>query len=197
VRSDAEAAHERAFGPRGSGILLAAGTGSIALGWTATRGRGRGWDGNGRWERAGGLGPLLGDEGSAFWIGREWLRATSRGTGLLHVRRLSRAPDAVARIAALAPSVLDRARRGDRVARRIVAEAQRHLAALLIETAERLRLLPPVPVSWTGGLLDDARFRAGVWREARRRGLRLRLTPPGNLERRLAALARRTPRTHR
>ena len=50
------------------GILLLAGTGSMALGR----------DRRGRWARAGGLGPLLGDEGSAFWIGREWLRTSTR-----------------------------------------------------------------------------------------------------------------------
>src|SRR5262249_18867351 len=57
--SDVEAARDGALGAT-PGILLLAGTGSIALG------RGR----SGMLARAGGLGPLLGDEGSAFWIGR-------------------------------------------------------------------------------------------------------------------------------
>jgi hypothetical protein len=33
-------------------------------------------------------------------------------------------------------------------------------------------------VSWAGGLLADPRFRAGVWRELRRRGLRVAPTSP-------------------
>ena len=68
IMSDVEAAYLGALGT-GAGVLLLAGTGSIALGRDAA----------GRWHRAGGLGPLLGDEGSAFWIGRAWLRATDRG----------------------------------------------------------------------------------------------------------------------
>src|SRR5262245_60888036 len=65
VMSDAQAAFLGALGDR-PGLLILAGTGSIVIGR----------DGRGRWTRAGGLGPLLGDEGSAFWIGRAWLRTT-------------------------------------------------------------------------------------------------------------------------
>ena len=90
VISDVEAAYLSALGAT-AGVLLLAGTGSIALG------RDRG----GRFTRAGGLGPLLGDDGSAFAIGRAWLRAGS--TAPARVRRIVTAPDAVARVAALAP----------------------------------------------------------------------------------------------
>ncbi|HET8531560.1 MAG TPA: BadF/BadG/BcrA/BcrD ATPase family protein, partial [Methylomirabilota bacterium] len=104
VISDVEAAYLGALGP-GPGVLLLAGTGSIALAR----------DRNGRWARAGGLGPLLGDDGSAFSIGRAWLRADAVPPG--RARRLATAPDAVTRIAALAPTVLRRARQGDARAR--------------------------------------------------------------------------------
>jgi glucosamine kinase len=157
VISDVEAAHLAALGGA-AGVLLLAGTGSIALGR----------DRRGRWRREGGLGPLLGDDGSAFWIGREWLRGSTAAPGV--IRALWRAPDAVARIAALAPTVLRRARRGDRRARRIERGAQRALADLVATTARRLALRVPVPVSWAGGLLDDRRFRSGIWREVRRGG---------------------------
>lgn len=167
VISDVEAAYQGALGER-AGVLLLAGTGSIALGR----------DARGRWAREGGLGPLLGDEGSAFWIGREWLRASARRRGRRPARRLGRAPDAVSRIAALAPSVLRRARRGDHAARLIVATALNALAQLVRWTADDLRLRPPVPVSWAGSLLGDARFRGGVWRAARRQGLRLEPVRP-------------------
>ncbi|HEV8441561.1 MAG TPA: BadF/BadG/BcrA/BcrD ATPase family protein [Methylomirabilota bacterium] len=162
VISDVEAAYLGALGDR-AGVLLLAGTGSIALAR----------DARGRWARAGGWGPFLGDEGSAFWIGREWLRAIAgAGTGTA-ARRLLRAPDPVARIAALAPSVLRRARRGARAARAIVGGAQSALAELVVHAAGQLRLESPIVVSWAGSLLDDARFRSGVWRAARRDGLRI------------------------
>jgi len=167
VVSDVEAARDGAFGER-PGILLLAGTGSIALGR----------DGRGRLGRAGGLGPLLGDEGSAFWIGRAWLPIARRDAGALALRRLALAPDAVARVAALAPAALRAARRRHPRAQAIVAGAQTALAGLVADLALRLRLRPPILVSWAGGLLDDARFRAGVWRAARRAGLRLAPTPP-------------------
>src|SRR5205823_5392181 len=108
VLSDVEMAHRAAFGD-GPGILIVAGTGSIAFGR----------DASGRRARAGGLGPGKGDEGSGFWIGREYLRA----------RRDARLPRlSVREIASFARTVLLRARRRDPLARRIVAQAQSHLA---------------------------------------------------------------------
>jgi hypothetical protein len=150
VISDVEAAYLGALGAT-AGVLLLAGTGSIALG------RDRG----GRFTRAGGLGPLLGDDGSAFAIGRAWLRAGS--TAPTRVRRIVTAPDAVARVAALAPAVLD---------------AQRALADLVVRAAPRLGRGRAIPVSWAGGLLGDRRFRAGVWRALRRRNVAVTPTPP-------------------
>jgi glucosamine kinase len=167
VLSDAQAALLGALGAR-PGLLILAGTGSIVVGR----------DGEGRWARAGGLGPLLGDEGSAFWIGRAWLRATTDGEDFLPVRRLVTRPDAVARIAALAPAVFRRARKGDASARTIVREAQDHLATLAADVVRQLRLSSPVAVSWAGGVLDDAVFRAGLRRAVARRGLSFRWSPP-------------------
>ncbi|MFQ5897194.1 MAG: BadF/BadG/BcrA/BcrD ATPase family protein [Candidatus Methylomirabilia bacterium] len=167
VLSDAEAAYLGALGAR-PGLLVVAGTGSIGLGRTA----------RGRWVRRGGLGPLLGDEGSAFWIGREWLRAHARNDALRQARSLARTPNAVVRIAALAPGVLASARRGDPAARRIVAEAQQRLALLAVEAARAASLRPPITTSWSGRLLEDPSFRAGLRRALRRSGLRARLVPP-------------------
>ncbi|HYB71143.1 MAG TPA: BadF/BadG/BcrA/BcrD ATPase family protein [Candidatus Bathyarchaeia archaeon] len=165
VISDVEAAHLAALGGE-PGVLLLAGTGSIALGR----------DRRGRWRRAGGLGPLLGDDGSAFWIGREWLRDGGAAPGV--ARALGRDSDAVARIAARAPAVLRRARRGHARARRIERDAQRALARLVAAAARPLALRAPVPVSWAGGLLDDRRFRTGVWRQARGLGVAIAPIPP-------------------
>jgi N-acetylglucosamine kinase-like BadF-type ATPase len=167
VISDVEAAYRGALG-EAPGVLVLAGTGSICLGR----------DRRGRWRRAGGLGPLLGDEGSAFWVGREWLRATSGGEDFSPARGLVRSADPVAAVAALAPRVLARAHRGHRTARRIVAGAQDALAALVVEVARGLRLPAPVRVSWAGGLLEDPPFRAGLWRAVRRHGLHPRAVAP-------------------
>lgn len=167
VLSDAQAAYLGALGER-PGLLVLAGTGSIVVGRTS----------RGRWVRRGGFGPLLGDEGSAFWIGREWLRATTQGEDFEPVRRMIRASDPIARIASMAVKVLGRATRENRLARRIVADAQRHLADLAVEAAQALRLPGPVPISWAGRLLEDQSFRAGLWRALRRSGLSLRVIPP-------------------
>lgn len=164
VISDVEAAYLAALGAV-PGVLLLAGTGAIALGC----------DGRGRWIREGGLGPLLGDDGSAFSIGRAWLRDAVPPA---RARRIATAPDAVARVAALAPGVLRRARRGDRIARRVVRDAQQALAVLVGRTARALHLRPPVALSWAGGLMGNAAFRAGVWRHLRSQGLRVRPVRP-------------------
>jgi len=160
VISDVEAAYLAALGPS-PGVLLLAGTGSIALGR----------DRRGRWSRAGGLGPLLGDDGSAFTVGRAWLRSSSVPPS--RARHIATAPDAVARIAALAPSVLRRARKGNRTAQRIVREAQHALADLVETAAKRGHQRQSIQVSWAGGLLTNENFRAGIWRELRRRGARV------------------------
>ncbi|HVH38726.1 MAG TPA: BadF/BadG/BcrA/BcrD ATPase family protein [Gemmatimonadaceae bacterium] len=62
VVPDAQVALEDAFG-EGSGILLVAGTGSMAFGRSPT----------GSFHRCGGWGPVIGDEGSGAWIGRRAL----------------------------------------------------------------------------------------------------------------------------
>ena len=167
VLSDAQLAHLGALGGA-PGLLILAGTGSIVIGRAP----------GGRWGRAGGFGPLLGDEGSGFWLGRAWLRATSQGEDFLPARRLVQAKDAVRRIAALAPSVLARAKRGDARARTIVREAQDHLASFARDVAGRLALPAPVSVSWAGSVLDDAWFRAGVARALARAGVRARWQAP-------------------
>jgi N-acetylglucosamine kinase-like BadF-type ATPase len=164
VLADAQAAYLGALGAE-PGLLVLAGTGSIVVGRSA----------RGRWVRRGGLGPLLGDEGSAFWIGREWLRAHLGVEGLL---RLVHSPDATALIARAAMRTLAHARRGDRLARRIIAEAQRALARQAMEAARALALPPPVQVSWAGKMLEEPDFRSGAIRELRRAGLSFRVVPP-------------------
>ena len=167
VVPDAEAAHRAALADR-PGVLVLAGTGSIVVGLGP----------HGRWARAGGLGPLLGDEGSAFWIGREWLAAASRGGRWRAALAMVRAPEPVGRIAALAPAVLRRARRGDPRARAMTRAGQARLAVHARRVARTLRLRGPVDVSWAGSVMEDAWFRAGVVKALRRAGLGARWRRP-------------------
>ncbi len=67
ICGDEEIALDAAF-QDGPGILLIAGTGSNAIGRAA----------DGRIFGAGGWGPVLGDEGSGYWIGLEAIRASLR-----------------------------------------------------------------------------------------------------------------------
>jgi N-acetylglucosamine kinase-like BadF-type ATPase len=67
VATDYEVALESAVGSA-TGVVLIAGTGSVAYGRNAA----------GETARAGGYGPLLGDEGSAFEIGRRAVAAVAR-----------------------------------------------------------------------------------------------------------------------
>lgn len=173
VLSDAEAAHLAALGGR-PGLLVLAGTGSIVLGRGA----------RGRWVRAGGLGPLFGDGGSAFALGRDWLAAAHPS----RARRLARDPHAVTRIAALAPRVLRLARRGRGPARLAVTRGAFALALTMRAAAEAARLSPPISVSWAGSLLEDRVYRSRVWRMAR--GLGLAIAPVAPRESALEAAAR-------
>ena len=165
VISDAQAAFLGAVGD-GPGVLVLAGTGSIVVAH----------DGRGRWTRAGGFGPLVGDEGSGFWLGREWLRSLARRGDLHTVLRLVHAPDTVAQIAALAPRVLARARRGDRPARAIARAGQIELAGHVRNELGRERPRGPlVPVR------PDPRGRARGCPSALarpRRAARRRRAPP-------------------
>jgi glucosamine kinase len=65
IITDAELAYRGAFSDGRHGILLIAGTGAIALYRTPI---------GHEFSRAGGWGPLLGDEGGGMWMGREVLR---------------------------------------------------------------------------------------------------------------------------
>jgi glucosamine kinase len=158
VIPDVEAAWHATLGAE-RGVLVLAGTGSIALGR----------DARGRWARAGGLGPLLGDEGSAFWIGREWLRATASEATR---RRFATSPHAVRAVAALAPRVVARARRGQRGAARIVAAAQAHLASQAADVVRVLRLPSPVVMGGAGSVMEDRWFAAGVRQAVARAAVR-------------------------
>jgi len=139
VGTDVRAAYEDAF-PERDGVLLIAGTGSIA--W--------GSDEAGEPIQVGGWGQLVGDEGSGYWIGLHGLRQVMTGHdgrsesgsaagALLRACGLSEAGEVVAwvqtaakrDVAALAPLVIQAADTGDAAAARIVGEAVAGLTDLV------------------------------------------------------------------
>lgn len=148
VLPDYEIAHSAFFGD-GPGVVLVASTGSAAF----ARGP------RGRRARAGGYGPLLGDEGSGFWLGREASRdpRLRRALRLPHPLDLAHAGDPVRATAALAPRVL-------RASGRLRRAAAAHLAALAREAAEGAGLSGAVPLALHGSLFRDERLRREVLR---------------------------------
>jgi glucosamine kinase len=148
ILSDHELAHLAAFG-HGPGAALLASTGSVAFA--------RGADGRG--SRAGGYGPLLGDEGSGFWLGREGAREPRLRLALRlpHPLALAHARDPVRATAALAPRVLAGSPRLRR-------EAAAHLSALAREACRGLPMPHPIPLTLHGSLFRDARLKRAVLR---------------------------------
>jgi N-acetylglucosamine kinase-like BadF-type ATPase len=146
VISDAELAWVAARWPGAAGVLLIAGTGSMALGRTPA----------GRWFRAGGRGPQKGDEGSGFWIAREYLRRAGPYAG-----------ETVSRLAARTPAILARATRDAR-AQKVIEEAHVHLAGLLARFCRKSNWTGPLPVALAGGLFTNFRFRQGFQRRVAR-----------------------------
>ena len=161
VLADGEVALATAFGT-GPGILLNAGTGSIAYAR----------DPAGELHRAGGYGWQLGDEGGGYWLGRRALDVAARSQdgrgegstllarllgalGLQHFDDLVRwsATATPAQMAALAPHVLNAAREGEGVARQAVDDAARELVELVAVLVRYFPGTAPVPVAVAGGLL--------------------------------------------
>ena len=160
VVGDAEAAMADAF-PKGTGVLVVAGTGSIA--WTRTA--------DGEAVRVGGWGQLLGDEGSGYDIALNGLRAVARAADgrmshtaltavLLAAAGLSEPDDLIAwsagatkaQVAALAPSVLSCASREDEAAVAIRERAVAALVQLTVAAAQRAGD-DALTVALTGGLI--------------------------------------------
>jgi N-acetylglucosamine kinase-like BadF-type ATPase len=162
VTTDIEIALTGAF-DEGPGIVVSAGTGSVAVGR----------DQKGNRHRMGGYGWQMGDEGSGYAIGRASLGAVSRARDgrspptalserILQVTRSSdfdalvrwAAGASPAEVAALAPHVLEVGAAGDTLAKGIADYAARELSQLAICLLPRMELTPPVPVAITGGLLN-------------------------------------------
>ena len=165
VTTDVELALAGAF-ETGPGMVVSAGTGSIAVGR----------DSKGARRRIGGYGWQMGDEGSGYAIGRAALGAVSRAhdgrsprTALTdRVLATTRSSDfdalvrwaasaSPAEMASLAPHVLEVAAQGDPLAQGIADYAARELSQLAICLLPQLEAAPPVGVALTGGLLTEDR----------------------------------------
>jgi glucosamine kinase len=189
VLNDVDGAHLGAFAG-GQGILILAGTGSMA--WARDTG--------GVSHRTGGWGEVVGDEGSGYWIGRQVLGAVSKSIdgrtgptsmvegvfsllGLDPADRVnqlegwaSRLDEPRTQIASLAPVALARADKGDVAALAIVEAAADELTAH-VRMLERKLGAPTMSWSYAGGLFQSAVLREAVVARVGR-APRLPLLPP-------------------
>lgn len=155
------------------GVLMIAGTGSIAFGAAA----------DGSEIRCGGWGRELGDEGSGYALGRgvlhrltwaldgrrhepdlvylaiQWLQVKSDGEVAAWVRQAASDPE---KVASMAPFVFDLARRGDPRAQAAIAEAAEDLAVIARTVVMRLELAPRPLLVLHGGLMQRADYREKV-----------------------------------
>jgi len=157
VVGDMEVALEAAVGA-GAGVVLIAGTGSIAYGRNEA----------GKTARAGGRGFEVSDEGSGFDIGRRAVEAARQIPASLLgelVRRAGLSGSASpTELAALVPAVVQAARSGDVVAGEILERAASELAKLAVAVLRELELVgAEVVVAASGGVIvecDDVLARA-------------------------------------
>ena len=164
VVGDMVIALQAAFGD-GAGVMVIAGTGSMAYGR----------DASGNTLRAGGWGFSVFDEGSGHWIGRSAIAAVMRDydeTGeensvlmnsvkkswglttreqLILAANASPSPD----FASLLPAVLSAADSGDANAQSILTQAGTELARLAKIVIRRLFSDAKVPVAMTGGVFSN------------------------------------------
>lgn len=189
VLNDVDAANIGAFAG-GSGILILAGTGSMA--WAR--------DEAGASHRTGGWGEIVGDEGSGYWVGKQVLGAVSKSidgrtgpTSLVagafdllgldiadRVNELegwaSRLSEPRTQIASLAPVALRCAEQGD-VAARLIVDAAADELVWHVRMLERKLVAPTMAWSYAGGLFQSAVLREAVVERVGRQP-RLPLLPP-------------------
>ena len=162
--SDYEIALVGAHGRR-LGVLVLAGTGSVAYGVNS----------DGESALVDGWGYLLGDEGSGYWLGEEALRAVARASdgrgpdtslrpavlealGLPEPRALigwlyGSGAIRTSEIAGLAPMLLEQAEAGDAVAQRIAEQGADELALKVRVVMHQLGG-ESLPIAFAGGLLS-------------------------------------------
>jgi len=193
VVSDAVASLVGALGGVRPGAVVAAGTGAVAFGSDF------GSEDTSVWRLVDGWGHVLGDRGSAAWVGLEGLRAglrfhdgLPRGSERLLVegesafgatshwpRRLMTRTDAPAVLASFAPHVAEAAVADDPVAAAICRTAGESLAESLLSAAAGIE--SPALVA-TGGLLAAAPVREALESEVTAAGFALAPAVGGALD---------------
>jgi N-acetylglucosamine kinase-like BadF-type ATPase len=175
--TDARAALEGALDGK-AGVVVIAGTGSIAIGVNS----------DGRTARAGGFGPTLSDEGSGYYIAQRALKAVvssfdgrspettlvERICNRLGVAYPSDLPGVIYNsdsepvdIAPLAELVDEAAREGDEVARQILTAAGRELGRLATSVIDKLGLKSSAfRVACVGSVFRSGEFVLDPLREA-------------------------------
>jgi N-acetylglucosamine kinase len=172
------------------GIVVIAGTGSVAAGINE----------RGKRTRVGGWGYIAGDEGSAYDIGKKALIAALRaydGRGAqtalleslvtrlkikepegiiesLYIRRMD-----VKEIASLSPLVVQAAKEGDEVARKIIMQASEALAELAVTAARKLGFHGKrFKIAVSGGVFGAEEVVSSFKRMIRESNLRAEITYP-------------------
>lgn len=168
--SDYEIALVGAHGER-RGVLLLAGTGSVAYGVNSA----------GDSMLVGGWGYLAGDEGGGYWLGMQALRSAIRHfdgrgpattlTEALFERSSLRTRASIiawlygehriSEVAAMAPIVLEHSAKGDPIARQIVETAARELA-LMARTIYHKLGMERLPLMFSGSLLTTHNTLSGL-----------------------------------
>jgi len=164
VVGDMSIAFEAAFG-LGPGVIVIAGTGSIAYGRNSA----------GKTARAGGWGPAISDEGSGHWIGRSALAAAMRvhneGNVLPLLQKIMQAwglhthdelvlaanASPAPNFSVLSPLVSAAAEAGETLAMAVLSQAGSELAALAEVVIHRLfGAAAATPVAMAGGVFGNS-----------------------------------------
>jgi N-acetylglucosamine kinase-like BadF-type ATPase len=189
LEDDSSAALAGAFSG-GPGIVALSGTGSVV----------RGMSERGQKVRVGGWGYLIGDDGSAFDIGRQALARTAAATDAARkgkplcravlkdfgvnepdelIGAVNTQHDPVSRIASLATLVSRVASNGDPVSLEILEDAGTKLAHLVLIAAKRLDVLgKPCRVSRIGSVFESKFVSSSFERELRAKWSSLEITLP-------------------
>jgi glucosamine kinase len=164
IVGDMEIALQAAFS-EGPGVIVIAGTGSIAFGRNQ----------QGETMRAGGWGYAISDEGSAHWIGRQAVIALLRSAdevqenaantsalltelkriwNVTSLEQLASAANATSDFADLFPAVVSAAGASDELAQRILQQATAELARLALIVVKKLfpEKISSTPMAMVGGV---------------------------------------------
>jgi len=160
IYDDAVIAHAALLGGN-DGILTIAGTGAICLGKKGAE-----------YEYSGGWGHILGDEGSGYWIALQALRRMTieydKGEQFCNLSRVIQKQVPIHtpfdikqlvyssqkdQVAAIAPLVIEEARKGNDDAFKIISKASEELARITVDVYKKMSFEVPISIAVKGGIL--------------------------------------------